>query len=398
MSTGPLNYLAYALRALRTRGLKSWNVKNARICQPGVSIMRKLNIVAAAAVIALAAATFGTTYAAEKLKIGFIGVGPIGDLGYTYQHEVGRLAMQKALGDKVDSTFIENVPEGADAERTIEQLARTGHKLIFTTSFGFMDPTLKVAAKYPNVFFEHATGFKRAKNMSTYAARFYEGRYIQGQIAAKMSKSGIIGYIVSFPDPGSDLRHQRDHARRPIGQPEHEGKDHLGELLVRPAQGSRRRQGADRPGRRHPDPAHRLAGRHADRRAARHPRLRPVVGHDQVRPACPTHRRHRLLGRLLHRPRQAVLDGKWKSEDTWDGLDKGMVVMAPYTNMPDDVKKMAMDTEAAIKSGSLHPFKCPIIDQDGKTVECKGGSHLDPGQILSMNFYVKGIDDKMPGK
>jgi simple sugar transport system substrate-binding protein len=95
---------------------------------------------------------------------------------------------------------------------------------------------------------------------------------------------------------------------------------------------------------------------------------------------------------------QAVLDGKWKSEDTWGGLDSGMVVMAPYTNMPDDVKKMAMDTEAAIKSGKLHPFKCPITDQDGKTVECKGGDHLDPGQILSMNWYVKGIDDKIPGK
>ena len=95
---------------------------------------------------------------------------------------------------------------------------------------------------------------------------------------------------------------------------------------------------------------------------------------------------------------QAVLDGKWTSGDTWGGLDSGMVVMSPYTNMPDDVKKMAMDTEAAIKSGKLNAFKCPIVDQDGKTVECKGGDHLDAGQILSMNFYVKGIDDKIPGK
>jgi basic membrane protein A and related proteins len=93
-----------------------------------------------------------------------------------------------------------------------------------------------------------------------------------------------------------------------------------------------------------------------------------------------------------------VLDGKWKSEDTWGGIDAGMVVMAPYTNMPDDVKQMAMATEAAIKSHTLHPFKCPIVDQDGKTIECKGGTHLDDGQILSMNFYVKGIDDKVPGK
>ena len=163
--------------------------------------MRKWNIVAMAAVLATAVGTFGGVYAAEKLKIGFIYVGPIGDLGWSYQHDVGRKAMEKALAGKVETTFLENVPEGADAERSIEQLARTGHKLIFTTSFGFMDATLKVANKYPNVIFEHATGFKRAKNMSTYAARFYEGRYIQGQIAAKMSKSGIIGYIVSFPIP-----------------------------------------------------------------------------------------------------------------------------------------------------------------------------------------------------
>ena len=144
---------------------------------------RIIGAAAAAAALALAAVTFYAS-AADRLKVGFIGVGPIGDLGWTFQHDVGRQAMVKALGDKVDTTFVENVPEGADAERAIEQLARTGHKLIFTTSFGFMDPTIKVAAKYPNAFFEHCTGFKRAANVSTYAARFYEGRYIQGQIAA----------------------------------------------------------------------------------------------------------------------------------------------------------------------------------------------------------------------
>src|SRR6202044_3775175 len=135
--------------------------------------MKKLNIIAMATVLTMAVAGFGA-YAAEKLKVGFIYVGPVGDLGWSYQHDVGRKAMEKALGDKVTTTYLENVPESADAERSIEQLARTGHKLIFTTSFGFMDATLKVANKYPNVFFEHATGFKRAKNMSTYAARFYE--------------------------------------------------------------------------------------------------------------------------------------------------------------------------------------------------------------------------------
>src|ERR1700719_5384509 len=136
--------------------------------------VKKSSLVAAVVLLAIAAATFQTG-AAGKLKIGFVYLGPIGDLGWTYQHEIGRRAVVAAFGDRVETTYLENVPEGPDAERSIEQLVRTGHQLIFTTSFGFMDPTLKVANKYPNVLFEHATGFKRAKNMATYAARFYEG-------------------------------------------------------------------------------------------------------------------------------------------------------------------------------------------------------------------------------
>src|SRR6476646_1282742 len=158
--------------------------------------MRKLTL-ATAALLAL-----GTqAVAQEKLKVGYIYVGPIGDFGWSYQHDLGRQAVVKALGDKVETTYLENVSEGPDAERSIEQLARSGHKLIFTTSFGFMDATVKVAKKYPNLFFEHATGYKRDKNLATYSGRFYEGRYIQGLIAATMSKSGTLGYIGSFPIP-----------------------------------------------------------------------------------------------------------------------------------------------------------------------------------------------------
>src|ERR1700748_518819 len=158
--------------------------------------MRKL-LFAVAALLALAA----PAVAEDKLKVGFIYVGPIGDFGWSYQHDQGRLVMVKALGDKVETTYLENVSEGPDAERSIEQLARSGHKLIFTTSFGFMDATVKVAKKYPNLFFEHATGYKREKNLATYSGRFYEGRYIQGVIAAKMSKAGVMGYIGSGPLP-----------------------------------------------------------------------------------------------------------------------------------------------------------------------------------------------------
>src|SRR6202166_303187 len=162
--------------------------------------MRKILIAAAAVMVTAGASLFGAS-AADKLKVGFIYLGPVGDFGWTYQHELGRQALVKEFGDKIETTYLENIGEGPDAERAIEQLARAGNKLIFTTSFGYMEPTLKVAKKFPDVLFEHATGFKRAPNMSTYSGRFYEGRYIQGMIAAKMSKSGVLGYIGSFPIP-----------------------------------------------------------------------------------------------------------------------------------------------------------------------------------------------------
>jgi len=151
--------------------------------------------------LALAVGLAGAVNAAEKLKVGFIYVGPVGDRGWSYQHDQGRLAMQKALGDKVETTFLESVPEGADAERAMTQMALAGTKLIFATSFGYMDAVLNVAKKFPNVKFEHATGFKRADNVSTYSARFYEGRTVIGHIAGKMTKTNIIGYIASFPIP-----------------------------------------------------------------------------------------------------------------------------------------------------------------------------------------------------
>ncbi|MDD9925652.1 MAG: BMP family ABC transporter substrate-binding protein, partial [Rhodospirillaceae bacterium] len=161
--------------------------------------MKKLlgSITVALAIIVAA----GAASAADKLKVGFIYVGPIGDHGWSYQHDQGRLALEKEFGDKVETVFVEKVAEGPDAERAITRLARQDAGLIFTTSFGFMNPTLKVAKKFPKVKFEHATGFKRSKNVASYNARFYEGRFINGQIAAKMSKSGIAGYIASFPIP-----------------------------------------------------------------------------------------------------------------------------------------------------------------------------------------------------
>jgi len=139
--------------------------------------------------------------AAEPLKVGFVYLGPVGDFGWTYQHDVGRKAVDAKFGDKVKTTYVENVPESPDSEHVIADLAAKGNKLIFTTSFGYMNYTLKVAKEYPKVMFEHCTGYKRAANVSTYNIRFYQGRYVQGVIAGKLSKSGVAGYIGSVPVP-----------------------------------------------------------------------------------------------------------------------------------------------------------------------------------------------------
>jgi basic membrane protein A and related proteins len=358
--------------------------------------MKKILLAATAALLA-AGVSFGAS-AADKLKVGFIYLGPIGDLGWTYQHDLGRLAMLKEFGDKVETTYLENVSEGPDSERSIEQLARAGNKLIFTTSFGYMEPTLKVAKKYPNVHFEHATGYKRDKNVATYSGRFYQGRYIQGLIAGKMSKTGVLGYIGSFPIPevisGINSTMLAAQSINPnikikiiwVNTWFDPGKEaDAAKALID--------QGAD------------IIMQHTDSPAAMQvaaERGKLAFGQDsemiKFGPKTQLTSIMNNWGPYYIARVKAELDGTWKSEDDWSGLKEKMLVMAPYLNMPDDVKKAAEDTEAAIVAGTLHPFKCPIVAQDGKEVECKGGKNLDDGQILGMNFYVKGIDDKIPGK
>jgi basic membrane protein A len=359
--------------------------------------MRKI-LIAATAVMLTAGASMFSASAADKLKVGFIYLGPIGDLGWTYQHELARQAVVKEFGDKIETTFLENVPEGPDAERAIEQLVRAGNKLIFTTSFGYMEPTLKVAKKYPNVHFEHATGYKRDANMSSYSARWYQGRYIQGIIAAKMSKSGVLGYIGSFPIPEVVSGINSTILGAQTINPNIKVKIIWANSWFDPGKEADAAkalldQGAD------------VIMQHTDSPAAMQvasERGKLAFGQDsemikfgpkaQLTSILDTWAPY-YIARV-----KAELDGAWKSEDTWGGLETNMFAMAPYTNMPDDVKKMAEDAQAAITAGKLFPFKCPVAGQDGKEVECKGGDHLADGQVLGMNFYVKGIDDKIPGK
>jgi simple sugar transport system substrate-binding protein len=333
--------------------------------------------------------------AADKLKVGFIYVGPIGDLGWSYEHDVARKELEKALGDKIETTFVENVPEGPDAERAIEGLVRNGCGLIFTTSFGFMEATLKVAKKYPNVKFEHATGYKRADNVATYAGRFYEGRYVIGQIAGKVSKSGVVGYVGSFPIPevvsGINSFMLGAWSVRPdmkvkvvwVNSWFDPGKEaDAAKALID--------QGAD------------IITQHTDSPAAMQiaeQRKVHAFGQDSdMLKFGPDSQLSSIIdnwaGYYIERTK-AALAGTWKSGDTWGGLGTKMVVMAPYTNMPDDVKKMAEATEAAVAGGKLHPFHGPIYKQDG-TLVVKEGAVLPDPEILGMNWWVKGIDEKPP--
>src|SRR6201997_72845 len=358
--------------------------------------MRKI-LIAATAVMLTAGASLFSASAADKLKVGFIYLGPVGDFGWTYQHELARQALVKEFGDRIETTYLENVSEGADAERSVEQRVRTGHKLVFTPSFGYMDPTLKVAKKYPNVHFEHATGFKTDKNMGIYNGRFYEGRYIQGVIAGKMPQAGVLGYIGSFPIPEVVMGINATILGAQTVNPNIKVKIIWVNTWFDPGKEADAAkalldQGAD------------VIMQHTDSPAAMKiaaERGKLAFGQDsEMIKFGPKTQLTSIIDNwapyYISRVK-AELDGTWKQEDTWDGLKAKMVVMAPYTNMPDDVKKMAEDTEAKIIAGTLFPFKCPLTDQEGKTVECKG-DHLEDGQVLGMNFYVKGVDDKIPGK
>jgi basic membrane protein A len=260
--------------------------------------MRKFVTAAAVAALTLAAASAAE---AAKLKACWVYVGPVGDFGYSYQHDQGRLAAAKELGDKVDATtFLENIPEN-DSERAFEQLARSGCGLVFGTSFGFMDPMLKVAKKFPNVKFEHATGYKRAPNLATYAAKFYEGRYVMGQIAGKMTKTNTIGYIVSFPIPEVISGINAFEQGLKTTNPNAKVKVVWVSTWFDPGKEADAAKGVARRRRRYSRPAYRLGRAASGGGEGRQTRLRPVLRHDEVRAQGATDGQYRQLGPLLHR-------------------------------------------------------------------------------------------------
>ncbi|MDX1785886.1 MAG: BMP family ABC transporter substrate-binding protein [Roseovarius sp.] len=347
------------------------------------------------AVLALGLAS--TAIAEEKTKVGFVFVGPIGDGGWTYEHNQARLAIEKEFGDKVETVYVESVAEGPDSERVMTQMALKGADLIFTTSFGYMDPTINVAKKFPDVKFEHATGYKTAPNVSTYSARFYEGRAVQGHIAGKMTKSNIVGYIGSVPIPEviRGINSAYIHAKKV--NPDVEFKIVWVFEWFNPAKEADAakvliEQGAD------------VILQHTDSTAplAAAEEAGNVIGFGQASDMAAYKDGPRVSsiidnwGPYYIARTRAVMDGTWESVQTWDGIGPGMVGIGEITDrVPADVKAEALALMESIASGEYHPFTGPINKQDG-SAWLKDGEIADDGTLLGMNFYVEGIEGTIP--
>ena len=350
-------------------------------------LLRPLSLILSVAALATQA------YASGHVKVGFVYVGPIGDHGWTYQHDQGRLEVEQA---GFETTYVESVPEGADAERVIRQLAQAGHDIIFTTSFGYMDPTEKIAAQFPDVKFEHATGYKRADNLATYAARFYEGRHVIGKMAGMLTESNKIGYIGAFPipevvrgvnaailaarevnpdatihvvwvnswfDPGKEA----DAAKVLIDQ----GIDVIMQHTDSPA----------------PVQIAEERGVWAFGQASDMSKFGPNVHATSIIDDW--------SGYYVDRVREAD-SGTWSSTDTWGGLDSGMVLMGDYhPKLDPKIVETAKAAERGIIDGSVNPFTGPIKNQAGEVV-IPAGEVADDGMLLGMDFFVEGVVGSIP--
>jgi simple sugar transport system substrate-binding protein len=338
----------------------------------------------------------GAGAAADPLKVAFVYLGPVGDGGWTYQHELGRQAVEKAFGDRVKLSYVENVPETADAERVIRQLAAAGNQLIFTTSFGYMEPTLKVARLFPKVHFEHATGYKTAANVSCYQARFYEGAYLLGIIAGRMTKTNTLGWVGSFPIPEVVRNVDAFTLGARSVNPKVRTKVIWVDTWYDPAKERQAAetlvaQGAD------------VLGQNTDSPAALQvAQEKGVYGFgwdsDMVRYAPKAHLTANMenWGAYYVKRVQDQLDGNWKPENTRWGFTQDLVRLAEYNKaIPADLVALVEDRKKAISEGRLFVFSGPIRDPSG-AIRVAAGTQLPEDQLWSLNWYVEGIEGKLP--
>jgi basic membrane protein A len=343
--------------------------------------------------------------AADKVKVGFVYLTTPGDHGWTYAHELGRQMVEKHFGDKVVTTYVENVPEGPDSARVIRELAKKGNDIIFTTSFGYMDHTLRVAKEFPNVKFEHITGYKRSPNMATGNIRFYEGRYVQGVVAGLMTKSNKIGYIASFPIPeviqginafGIGLRSVNPKAEvsviwvnswyDPVKEAD-AAKVHIAEgadILAQHTDSPAMLQTAEKAG------VHGF-GQSSDMKA--------------FAPKAQLFSSVNSWGPYYVAKIQQLMDGTWNTGEgpdhwagnVWAGMADDYLVLSPFENMPADVAAAAAKAAADIKSGKNKIFTGPIKDNAGN-MKVPAGKTLNDGELFTtLDYYVDGIKGKIPG-
>lgn len=324
-------------------------------------------------------ATMSYSFAAEPFKVGFVYVGPVGDHGWTYMHDKGRQQVEEHFGDAVETVFVESVPEGPDAERVMRNMISEGVDMIFTTSFGYMEQTVRIAKENPDVLFEHATGYKTAPNLSVYSSRFYEGRYVQGIIAGHMSKAGKAGYIASFPIPEVIRGINAFYLGAKSINPDFDIDVVWVNTWYDPPKEADAAKvlmanGADIITQ-HTDSPSPLAAAAAN----------GIKGFGQASDMikfAPDTQLTAILdewGPYYIARVQAAMDGTWTETNTWGGMDTGMVAMAPMTNMDPELAALAEKLAADIKAGTFKPF-----------------GDLDDGTLATMMEYVDGLDAAKP--
>ncbi|MDO5653051.1 MAG: BMP family ABC transporter substrate-binding protein [Brachymonas sp.] len=344
-----------------------------------------------------ASAASATTATSGPFKVAFMYVGPVGDGGWSFAHDNGRKAVEAEFGDKVQTSIVESVPEGPDAERVVRDLANQGNSMVLATSFGFMEPTLKVAQDFPNVKFEHATGYKTAPNLSTYDSRTYEGAYMAGVLAGKMTKSNTLGVVASVPIP-EVIRNINSFT--------------LGAQSTNPAIKTKVvwiNSWFDPP--KETEAATALINGGADvlfqntdssavlQTAEKMGKRGFGWDSDMTRYGPKAHVASAVInwGPYYIKTVRDALDGKWQTNQSWWGVKEGAIdLVGVADDVPQDAKDKLAEVKAGLKDGSYSIWKGPILDQAGKEMLAKD-TVADDKFLQGINFYVKGVEGNLPG-
>ncbi|MEK8050443.1 BMP family ABC transporter substrate-binding protein [Ideonella sp. DXS22W] len=336
-----------------------------------------------------------TQASAAPLQACFVYVSPVGQAGWTFQHEQGRQAMQQALGDAVKSRFVESVPEGADSERVMRDLARDGCGLVFATSFGYLEPALRVAADFPAVKFEHAGGYKTAANLNTYNARWYEGRWLAGWLAGKQSKSGVAGYVAGFPVPEVVQGINAFTLGMRAANPKAEVKVVWLNTWFDPA---REREAALTLVAQGADVLTNHSGSPAVPQAAEEKGVMLLAYQSDMRRFAPKAQLAAVTqhwGPYYTQVAKAVIAGSWKPQPVWGGMkDGGVQLSAVSDTLPPAVKAELEKKRADIVAGKLLPFAAPLSDNTGRVRLDKGA--LPDARIAQMDWFVQGVVGSVP--